>query len=112
MQTKTSTTTSSIDLPMSCPSRPFGQPKPCGPRTVDVQACFDVVPLCIRGPAFAPEHWQDQLRQRMAWALSQIFVVSANGFGMDDRTELWLNYYDAWSPITRAHEQSSAVNFD
>jgi len=37
---------------------------------------------------------KDQLRQRMAWALSQIFVVSANGFGMDDRTELWLNYYD------------------
>lgn len=37
---------------------------------------------------------KDQLRQRVAWALSQIFVVSANGFGMDDRTELWLNYYD------------------
>ena len=41
----------------------------------------------------SPPH-QDQLRQRVAWALSQIFVVSANGFGMDDRTELWLNYYD------------------
>ncbi|CAJ1389654.1 unnamed protein product [Effrenium voratum] len=37
---------------------------------------------------------EDQLRQRVAWALSQIFVVSANGFGGDSRTEVWLNYYD------------------
>ncbi|CAJ1395594.1 unnamed protein product [Effrenium voratum] len=37
---------------------------------------------------------EDQLRQRTAWALSQIFVVSANGFGRNERTEVWLNYYD------------------
>eukprot|EP00931_Biecheleriopsis_adriatica_P014766 TRINITY_DN1167_c0_g1_i6.p1 TRINITY_DN1167_c0_g1~~TRINITY_DN1167_c0_g1_i6.p1 ORF type:complete len:1841 (-),score=350.18 TRINITY_DN1167_c0_g1_i6:148-5670(-) len=40
---------------------------------------------------------QDQLRQRMAWALSQIFVVSSQGFSNDDansRSEMWLNYYD------------------
>ena len=39
-----------------------------------------------------------------AWrALSQIFVVSANGFGMDDRTELWLNYYDPRLPRLSLH---------
>merc|ERR1711933_328882 len=37
---------------------------------------------------------EDQLRQRAAWALSQIFVVSAQGFGNNEFTELWLNFYD------------------
>ena len=36
----------------------------------------------------------DQLRQRMAWALSQILVVGTGGFGHTRQTELWLNYYD------------------
>ena len=35
---------------------------------------------------------QDQLRQRMAWALSQIFVASAESNLW--LTEKWLNYYD------------------
>eukprot|EP00931_Biecheleriopsis_adriatica_P088135 TRINITY_DN62510_c0_g1_i2.p1 TRINITY_DN62510_c0_g1~~TRINITY_DN62510_c0_g1_i2.p1 ORF type:complete len:1491 (+),score=257.69 TRINITY_DN62510_c0_g1_i2:181-4473(+) len=37
---------------------------------------------------------EDQLRQRIAWALSQIFVCSTQGAGHDERSELWLNYYD------------------
>jgi len=36
---------------------------------------------------------KDQLRQRMAWSLSQIFVTSATDFGSSS-TELWLNFYD------------------
>eukprot|EP00931_Biecheleriopsis_adriatica_P030525 TRINITY_DN1799_c0_g1_i2.p1 TRINITY_DN1799_c0_g1~~TRINITY_DN1799_c0_g1_i2.p1 ORF type:complete len:1902 (+),score=314.24 TRINITY_DN1799_c0_g1_i2:62-5767(+) len=36
----------------------------------------------------------DQLRQRMAWALSQIFVVSVPGVGDDGLSEMWMNYYD------------------
>jgi len=36
----------------------------------------------------------DQLRQRTAWALSQIFVVSTQGFGDNHLSEIWLNYYD------------------
>jgi cullin-associated NEDD8-dissociated protein 1 len=36
----------------------------------------------------------DQLRQRMAWALSQIFVVSKTGVNKASSTELWANYYD------------------
>merc|ERR1719310_535354 len=37
---------------------------------------------------------QDQLRQRMTWALSQIFVASVPSFGDDHLSESWLNYYD------------------
>jgi hypothetical protein len=36
----------------------------------------------------------DQLRQRMAWALSQIFVVNTDGVGRNSETEFWVNYYD------------------
>jgi len=36
----------------------------------------------------------DQLRQRMAWSLSQIFVVGAPGFGEDNFNEMWISYYD------------------
>lgn len=36
----------------------------------------------------------DQLRQRTAWALSQIFVIGAPSFNHEDRTELWAAYYD------------------
>ena len=36
----------------------------------------------------------DQLRQRMAWALSQILVVSITGINEERDAEFWLNYYD------------------
>eukprot|EP00928_Gymnodinium_smaydae_P088684 TRINITY_DN72747_c0_g1_i1.p1 TRINITY_DN72747_c0_g1~~TRINITY_DN72747_c0_g1_i1.p1 ORF type:complete len:1837 (+),score=303.59 TRINITY_DN72747_c0_g1_i1:299-5512(+) len=39
-------------------------------------------------------HGEDQLRQRMAWALSQIFVVGIPGIGQEDQNERWVNYYD------------------
>ena len=36
----------------------------------------------------------DQLRQRMAWALSQILVVTPNQIGDIGYSEVYLNYYD------------------
>lgn len=36
----------------------------------------------------------DQLRQRMAWALSQILVVSPGSVDGNDYTEPFLSYYD------------------
>jgi len=36
----------------------------------------------------------DQLRQRMAWALSQIVVVGEEGLGMVGQHEVWANFYD------------------
>ena len=36
----------------------------------------------------------DQLRQRMAWALSQVLVVGTGGFVYGRESELWTNYYD------------------
>jgi len=36
----------------------------------------------------------DQLRQRMAWALSQILVVTPNQINNMDITEAYANYYD------------------
>jgi len=39
-------------------------------------------------------HGEDQLRQRTAWALAQIFVVSVQGLGFEDETEMWLAFYD------------------
>lgn len=36
----------------------------------------------------------DQLRQRMAWALSQIYVASVSGLGYSERVEVWVNFYD------------------
>lgn len=36
----------------------------------------------------------DQLRQRMSWALSQIFVVNVDGVGNFDETEPWVVFYD------------------
>ena len=36
----------------------------------------------------------DPLRQRMAWALSQIFVVGENGSNQTSYSERWLTYYD------------------
>ena len=38
---------------------------------------------------------QDQLRQRMAWALSQILVTAASGgVAFTGETEMWTSYYD------------------
>lgn len=37
---------------------------------------------------------KDQLRQRAAWALSQIFTVSEDGFGRETEIEPWAAYYD------------------
>ena len=37
----------------------------------------------------------DQLRQKVAWALSQILVISESGLnGKDDEVENWITYYD------------------
>eukprot|EP00966_Prymnesium_polylepis_P028261 653959-Prymnesium_polylepis.3 len=36
----------------------------------------------------------DQLRQRVAWALSQILVTGEDGVGKTRETEVWANYYD------------------
>lgn len=35
-----------------------------------------------------------QLRQRIAWALSQILVASTKSIGRDEYTEMWTNYHD------------------
>lgn len=37
---------------------------------------------------------QDQLRQRVAWALSQVLVISPGSIEARDFTEVWVNYYD------------------
>ena len=39
----------------------------------------------------------DQLRQRVAWALSQYFVVSRIGNNQPQAVERWLNYYDIFT---------------
>ena len=39
----------------------------------------------------------DQLRQRVAWALSQYFVVSRIGNSQPQAVERWLNYYDIFT---------------
>jgi len=36
----------------------------------------------------------DQLRQRMAWALAQIFVIGEAGSNDPNQSEQWTNYYD------------------
>ena len=42
---------------------------------------------------------EDQLRQRMAWALSQILVVSPNSIQLTFQTESFLTYYDIFGKI-------------
>jgi hypothetical protein len=37
---------------------------------------------------------KDQIRQRVAWALAQIFVVSSVNIFRESETEFWLKYYD------------------
>ena len=36
----------------------------------------------------------DQLRQRVAWALSQILVITPNQINAFEQSESYLNYYD------------------
>ena len=36
----------------------------------------------------------DQLRQRVAWALSQILVITPNQITAVEQSEIYLNYYD------------------
>lgn len=36
---------------------------------------------------------QDQLRQKMAWALSQILVITPNQIDESGHSEMYLNYY-------------------
>lgn len=36
----------------------------------------------------------DQLRQRMAWALSQIYVIGVDGLSRAEEQEIWHTYYD------------------
>jgi cullin-associated NEDD8-dissociated protein 1 len=40
---------------------------------------------------------KDQLRQRIAWALSQIFTIAMPGTQRQHVTECWLNYYDIFT---------------
>ena len=39
-------------------------------------------------------HAPDQLRQRMAWALSQVFVIAEDGLGKADQMEPWFAFYE------------------
>jgi uncharacterized protein (DUF1800 family) len=40
-------------------------------------------------------HGNDQLRQRVAWALAQILVIVREDINLDDlKTEWFVNYYD------------------
>ncbi len=41
---------------------------------------------------------KDQLRQRIAWSLLQIFVVSSESFGDEKYSEMRLNYDDIFLP--------------
>ena len=36
----------------------------------------------------------DQLRQRVAWALSQVYVIGEQGLAKADEQEVWHSYYD------------------
>jgi hypothetical protein len=46
---------------------------------------------------------KDQLRQRMAWALSQILVVSPNSLQLTFQTESFLTYYDIFGTKLTIH---------
>ena len=39
----------------------------------------------------------DQLRQRIAWAFSQLLVVAENAIDGRDFTEMWVNFYDIFT---------------
>ena len=39
----------------------------------------------------------DQLRQRMAWALSQIYVLAESTGTIHQQTEVFANYYDIFT---------------
>ena len=37
---------------------------------------------------------EDQLRQRVAWALAQVYVIGTDGLGKEGQVEVWTAYYD------------------
>ena len=51
-------------------------------------------------------HAPDQLRQRMAWALSQVFVIGVSGLGKEDQMEPWFAFYEcAAAPLPANTEE-------
>ena len=58
----------------------------------------------------------DQLRQRMAWALSQILVVGTGGFTHGFQNELWVrnafgNYLDLMKEVTMSSLMGEYLSF-
>jgi len=55
----------------------------------------------------------DQLRQRVAWALAQIYVVGVEGLGKQDENEIWHTYYDIFvrHAFGRLHDVVREVSF-
>lgn len=52
-------------------------------------------------------HAPDQLRQRMAWALSQVFVIGVSGLGKEDQMEPWFAFYEcAAAPLPANTEEN------
>ena len=47
----------------------------------------------------------DQLRQRMAWALSEVFIIGKDGLGKEDQMEPWLAYYECAATRCRTHHR-------
>ena len=66
----------------------------CAHNFFNVRTSLETV--CSQCRTFGAEvlRSSDQLRQRMAWALSQVLVVGTGGFGYERDSELWINYYD------------------
>ena len=46
------------------------------------------------------ENTKDQLRQRVAWALSQILVITPNQIENEDFSEMHLSYYDIFVKVS------------
>ena len=44
---------------------------------------------------------EDQLRQRVAWALSQILVITPNQISFDEFSEVYLKYYDIFVKVRK-----------
>ena len=59
-------------------------------------ALWDVPPESARSSVWLMQslYAEDQLRQRMAWALSQVLVTSAQGTDYGLYSEMWMNFYD------------------
>eukprot|EP00931_Biecheleriopsis_adriatica_P060389 TRINITY_DN3626_c0_g1_i1.p1 TRINITY_DN3626_c0_g1~~TRINITY_DN3626_c0_g1_i1.p1 ORF type:complete len:2436 (-),score=328.82 TRINITY_DN3626_c0_g1_i1:104-7411(-) len=70
-----------------------------GDRAFDIydgSVPWDIPPDSARSSVWLMQalYSEDQLRQRMAWALSQILVTSAEGTDYGLHSEMWMNYYD------------------